>query len=172
MQKADKAANDFVSSMKLLVSKPIAFIALILLSLIEPIVNLSLTFFAGCALCGNTMDTPTIIMLLNIMTLNMYASNAAAIIPTPGNGGALETTMAMTLSNFFKGTTGWVILLCRFFNFYIYIFVGFFMTIYDLIRQIKKERKLMKEAKIIQQQKQENPPLENTPSQKEDKQNK
>lgn len=133
--KAISIANDFNASVRIMAQSPVRFITLVLLSLIEPIVNMSLPFFAAVALGGKQID-PSWALLFNVMTLNIYACNSAAIVPTPGNGGALETTLSFAFATLFSAASGWVIFLCRFCSFYIYLILGFILTIYDFIRQI------------------------------------
>ncbi|MGN0808053.1 MAG: YbhN family protein [Candidatus Coproplasma sp.] len=146
IQKALSTANDFQMSVRTMAKSPVRFIVLILLSLIEPLVNMSLPFFAAIALGGPQVE-PTWSLLFNVMTLNIYACNSAAIIPTPGNGGALETTLSFAFSSLFSGAAGWVIFLCRFCSFYIYLIIGFILTLYDFIRQIVRTVRARKKQK-------------------------
>lgn len=135
VQKAVSIANDFNLSVRTMRQSPVRFFVLILLSLIEPLANLSLPFFAAVALGGPNIQ-PSWALLFNVMTLNIYACNSAAIIPTPGNGGALETTLSFAFATLFSSAAGWVIFLCRFCSFYIYLIIGFILTAFDFVRQI------------------------------------
>ena len=63
-------------------------IPLILISILETLLYLSLPFFAVIAISG---AAPTAELLIQIWCLTAMSFYAASLVPTPGNSGALET---------------------------------------------------------------------------------
>lgn len=135
-----KLVNDYNSSLRMMLKKPLNSIIVILASLLIPIITLSIPYFAVMTLGGAEIE-PSFSLLIMVMSLNMYATTSAALVPTPGNSGALEMTLSFAFASLFSLVSGWAILLSRFCTFYIFVVLGLMVLVWDMIKSMKKEKK-------------------------------
>ena len=144
MQKAEKIVNDFRSGVKIMSRNPLGFIALMLFTLIEVFLTFALPFFVlktFTALdAGSGID-----MMFAVMALNVYASQSVAVIPSPGNSGAMEVVVAKAFSAVAStAVISWAVLTWRFTVYYIYIIIGIGLTVFEFIRKIYRDQKAKK----------------------------
>lgn len=138
-----KVVNDFRASVKIMSQKPLNFALLILLCLAGNLLMYSLPFWIM------KMYKPDIgfEFLVTVTALNIYASQSVAIIPTPGNSGAIEFSSTSAFSILVSGALlSWSVFTWRLCTFYVYLVVGLGFTIFDLIRKIVRNRKQKKES--------------------------
>ncbi len=141
IDKAHRAAEDFVSSFKLMSKAPLHFVVVVLLCLIEPIITLSFPYFLVVAIAN---QAPSVNLWFTVITLNMYAMYAVVIFPTPGNSGFHEATFSLVFSEIATNVLFWVTLSWRFFTYYIYIIIGLVISIYAAIRSAVRSRRAKK----------------------------
>ena len=86
-------------------------------------------------------------MLIAVTAVNIYVAFGVALIPTPGNTGAMEGMGALAFSMFVTGAVQfWSMFSWRFATYYIYILIGLCLTVYEIIRKIYRARKAKKSA--------------------------
>ncbi len=129
--------REYCTAMRELICKWYFLLPLIVLSLIETCINVCIPFFAVVAI-ANVPATAD--LLLQIACLNIISQFSAYLIPTPGNTGAVETTTSFVYASVLmarpgvSAVIGWVILIWRFFTFYIYILSGIGINIFEIAR--------------------------------------
>lgn len=138
-KRAQKGVVDFKNSFVSMLKKPLQTFLLVILCAVEPFLSMTLPYFAVVALAN---VPPSVDLMFEIMTLNVYVSMSATIIPTPGNMGAIETAFMMALTNIATGTLFWTVLGWRLLSFYSYILIGLVMTIVQIARQYKYKKTL------------------------------
>jgi len=139
--RAKKGVADFKYSFVSMLKKPLQSFLLLILCAVEPFLGMTLPYFAVVALGGPNI-VPSTELMFAIMTLNVYVSMSATIIPTPGNMGAIETAFMMTLTTIAEGTLFWTVFGWRLLSFYSYIIIGLVMTIVQIARQNKYKKTL------------------------------
>ncbi|MDE7257139.1 MAG: lysylphosphatidylglycerol synthase domain-containing protein, partial [Clostridia bacterium] len=80
-------------------------------------------------------------MLFTVMALNAFATFGVSFVPTPGNSGVVEGLGALAFSAFAGATLAWSVLFWRLSVFYIYIFIGIGITVFDVIVKNLKYKK-------------------------------
>ena len=83
----------------------------------------------------------------DVVTLNVYSTLSVTVVPTPGNSGAFETILMAAFTKTAEDVLFWVVLTCRSLTYYVYIVVGFGITIFEMIRKAvrrNKEKRLKK----------------------------
>ena len=145
LAKATKVVSDFRTTFKIISKRPLLFITLIILCIVEIFLNFSLPYFfmrtfSGLSSSGAAGDFST---LIAVTAINVYVAFGVSFIPTPGNTGAMEGMGALAFKMFvtsgavqFWSMFGW-----RFATYYIYILIGLCLVIFDLIRKIYRARK-------------------------------
>ncbi len=171
MKKAEKTVNDFRSSIKIMARNPVGFITLIVCIFIETFGTYALPFFVlktfNALPAGSGAD-----MMIAVMALNVYAAQSVAIIPSPGNSGAMEVVVAKAFSAVAStAVLSWAVLTWRFAVYYIYIIIGICLTVYEFIRKIYREQKAKKAAALAEAKGggEPVPPTENSSCEFEDK---
>ncbi len=171
MKKAEKTVNDFRSSIKIMARNPVGFITLIVCIFIETFGTYALPFFVlktfNALPAGSGAD-----MMIAVMALNVYAAQSVAIIPSPGNSGAMEVVVAKAFSAVAStAVLSWAVLTWRFAVYYIYIIIGICLTVYEFIRKIYREQKAKKAAALAEAKGEGEPvpPTENSSCEFEDK---
>ena len=147
MGKATKIVKDFKKCFFIMSNRPLYFILLIFICFFEPIVTLSFPYFLVLAFAKLA---PSWDLLINVMALNIFASYAVAIIPTPGNSGFVETTFTLAFSSIAASVLFGVTFTWRFLTYYIYIVIGLGITIFEIIRKFvraKRQEKAQGEKK-------------------------
>ncbi len=135
-----RLVNEYNSSLRMMIKKPINFIIVIAASLLIPVITLAIPYFSVMTLGGVEIE-PSFSLLITVMSLNMYATTSAALVPTPGNSGALEMTLSFAFASLFSLVSGWAILLSRFCTFYVFVAFGLIVLILDMVRSMKKGKK-------------------------------
>lgn len=138
MDRAHKIVDDFRHSFVIMKNNPLRFFALVLMCFVVPIITYAFPYFVMLSLGSATFD---INLLITIMTLNVYSAFASSISPTPGASGVVETFMMLVMVGFTSAEGFWVVFLWRFFIYYIYIIIGVFITMHDLIRSHIRSKK-------------------------------
>lgn len=135
--KATKVVDDFKNSFKLMATSPVKLILLILVSFGEVSLTFAAPFFImkafNCSVDG---------MLITVMSLNAFATFGVSFIPTPGNSGVVEGLGALAFSAFAGATLAWSVLFWRLTVFYLYIFIGIGITLFDIIAKNVKYKKM------------------------------
>ncbi|MDE7083848.1 MAG: hypothetical protein K2O81_01235, partial [Clostridia bacterium] len=80
-------------------------------------------------------------MLFTVMAINAFATFGVSFVPTPGNSGVVEGLGALAFSAFAGATLAWSVLFWRLSVFYIYIFIGIGITVFDVIVKNLKYKK-------------------------------
>lgn len=139
--RATKVVDDFKNSFKLMATSPIKLILLILVSFGEVGLTFATPFFImkafNCSVDG---------MLLTVMSLNAFATFGVSFVPTPGNSGVVEGLGALAFSAFAGTTLAWSVLTWRLSVFYIYIFIGIGITVFDVIAKNVRYKKSKRNA--------------------------
>ena len=133
--------RDFTASFVSMWKKPLQSILLLILCAAEPFLGMMLPYFSVVALGGSSV-VPSTELMFAIMTLYVYVSMSATIIPTPGNMGAIETAFMLTLTYIAEGTLFWTVFGWRLLSFYSYIIIGLIMTITQIARRNKHKKTL------------------------------
>ena len=146
MGKALNTVNDFRSSIAIMSKKPLNFLALIALCFAEVLLTFA---FPYCILrmfsaIGAEQGFG---MLIQVMALYAFVQQSVAIIPTPGNSGAMEKVIMEALSAVAGGAVlMWSVLTWRMVVYYIYIVIGICLTLYEMFRKIYRKNKAKKLA--------------------------
>ena len=143
MKKYVYEANEYRNSMKLLFTKWWKLLPLIVLCILEVVVHLSMPFFAALAIAGPGVADNLPELWLHTCCLATISFYASSLIPTPGNSGASEamTALVFLAVPHINNVLGWVILLWRFANYYLYILTGIGINIFEIIRSAVRNRR-------------------------------
>ncbi|MDE7454385.1 MAG: flippase-like domain-containing protein [Clostridia bacterium] len=140
---ANAAVDDFRSSFVVMAHKPAHFIALILTCVCEQLLSWAFPFFVLIAFAKELPATWELAFML--MTLNVYSAMSVTVVPTPGNSGPMEIVMGVAIAGalpkLVASASIWVLLGWRFSTYYIYIIVGIFITLFEFIRKLVRNRK-------------------------------
>ena len=146
--KAFKLVKDFKAAFSIMVHHPWRLIVLLLLCAAEVTLVFSLPYFVMRAYNGlpdpNGLET-----FFDVITLNVFATLAVTVVPTPGNSGALESMVMGAFSKIAEEVVFWVVLTWRTLIYYVYILVGFGITIFEMIRNAVNKRKEQRQAKVV-----------------------
>ena len=145
-EKAYKTVHDFRMCFKTIAKRPGHFILLILVSIMEYCVTFALPFFVIMSLKQIEWA-----QLWDVSVLNVFSTFAVSFIPTPGNAGGMEISSALAFQAVASDVSVYAVLIWRFFTYYIYILIGIFITVYDIIkkaiRSLHQKRLNKKEAR-------------------------
>ena len=144
--KAFKAVKDFKAAFSIMIHHPWRFLVLLLLCAAEVTLVFSLPYFVMRAYNG-LPDPNGISTWFDVVTLNVYSTLSVTVVPTPGNSGAFETILMAAFTKTAEDVLFWVVLTCRSLTYYVYIVVGFGITIFEMIRKAvrrNKEKRLKK----------------------------
>ena len=136
---ANSAVDDFRSSFIVMSHKPLHFISLIASCAVEQLLTWALPFFVFIAF--DKGQVPTLDLMIAIMTLNVYTAMAVTVVPTPGNSGLMETVMLAAMNTILTASAVWVIVAWRMSTYYIYIVVGIFITLFEFIRKLNRNKR-------------------------------
>lgn len=139
MAKALKTVDDFISSFKIIIKKPLLLVLFIACCLPENFLTFSVPYFAMEALSCNVDG-----MFFTVMALNVFTTFGVSFIPTPGNSGVVEGMGVLAFSVAAGAALAWCVLIWRFAVYYVYILIGMIITICDLIIKNVKNRKQVK----------------------------
>ena len=141
--KARKVVSDFRNSFAIMSRRPVLFILLIVMCLVEVFLSFAFPYFIMRAYSGIT--TEGIETMFAVAALNTYVILGVALIPTPGNTGAMEGVGALAFSAFVTGSVQfWSMFTWRFAVYYIYIIIGLGITVFEFIRKIVRSRRQKK----------------------------
>lgn len=138
--RATKVVTDFKNSFTLMAKSPLNLILLILVCLTESAITFAMPYFVMKA-----FNCPVDSMAFTIMSLNVYATFGVSFIPTPGNSGVVEGLGALAFSQAAGNTLAWSVLLWRLAVFYVYIFIGLIITVYDMIAKNVRYKRGLKQ---------------------------
>ncbi len=136
--------REYCTAMRTLITKWYFFVPLLVLSLMETCINVCIPFFAVASVAN---VPPSGDFLLQIACLTIISQFSAYLIPTPGNTGAVETTTSFVYASVLmarpevSAVIGWVVLVWRFFTFYIYILSGVGINIFEIARGAVRNRR-------------------------------
>ncbi len=134
--------REYRNSLKAILGKWWHIPPLMVIAFVCGVLHFSVPFFVTVALAG---VAPTMGGFLQMLCLSVLSFYAASLIPTPGNSGALEGAAAIifsaALSATAGGVVGWVVLTWRFLTYYIYIFSGVGINIFEVIRGAYRNRR-------------------------------
>ena len=139
LERGKRAVNNFVTAYVSMLKRPVHTIVLALLCIAEPFLSMVLPFFVVVAIGGSAV-TPSIGLMFEIMTLNVYAQMSAMIVPTPGNSGAVESAFMFALTTLSSGALFWTVFSWRFLSYYSYIIIGTCIVIHQLIKNTLRQR--------------------------------
>lgn len=149
MRKYVYEIEEYRASLKAILRSWWNFIPLVILSLIVAVVSNSIPF---CAVVAIADITPTFDLYIQMLGLSLISFYSSSLVPTPGNSGALEGAASIIFATVLmaqpgvKGVIGWVILAWRLFTYYIYIFSGIGINIFEIIRSAVRNRRARKAA--------------------------
>ncbi len=148
MKKYVYEVEEYRQSLKATFSSFWKIIPFVLLALAEAILYSMMPFFAVLAVAGPNVVESLPRLFLEICCLTMVSFYSASMVPTPGNSVASEamTTLVFLTVTGIESVLGWVILLWRFANFYVYILSGIGINIFEVIRSAVRNRNLLRRS--------------------------
>ena len=146
MAKAEKVVSDFRAGFKIMSRRPLHLIGLVFFCLLEVILTFSLPYFVMRAYSALPTDGGLggLELYFMVIALNIYCTQAVAIIPTPGNAGAIEGVLVSAYVAIAVTSLSWALFTWRFAVYYIYLIIGMGLVIFELIRKIYRARKSKK----------------------------
>ena len=143
MAKAEKVVSDFRAGFKIMSRKPLNLIGLIVFCLLEVLLTFSLPYFVMQGYSALPKDGG-FELYLTVVALNIYCTQAVAIVPTPGSSGVIDAALAGAYVAIAVTSLSWALFTWRFAIYYIYIIIGMGLVIFELIRKIYRARKARK----------------------------
>ena len=143
---------DFSLVSQFIYKKPGNFILLFFLCLTEPLIQLSMPYFVLMAMCGGDLASGALGHMTGwelywmSVVITMYAQYAASYIPTPGASGAMETLFMFGFADLAANKIFWMVMVWRFFNYYVYVICGLGMNVFDIVRSFYRRRRAKKRA--------------------------
>ncbi len=144
MRKYVYEIEEYRSSLRAIFRRWWLIIPLFLICLVGMFISFCIPYFVVVALAD---VAPTGDLLLKILCLSMISYYSASLIPTPGTSGAIETTSSLIFSSVLQTNPevsvviGWIILVWRFFTYYLYILSGIGINIFEIIRGAYRNRR-------------------------------
>ena len=140
--KVRKWFDDFAVFSQFVYKNPLAFLALFLLCLGEPIIELIFPYLVLIAMLGGDVaGMQGSELFFAVMVLAMYATYAATFIPTPGNSGAIEMIFMAAFATITENVLFWFVLFWRFIIYYTWIVLGLGMNVSDFVGNMRRRRK-------------------------------
>lgn len=139
--RATKVVTDFKTAFKVMATSPVKLILLVLVCLAHAVLIFAMPYFVMRVFVQDIS-----VSVLTVMALNAYTIFGVSFIPTPGNTGVMEWLSGLAFSAVAGSTLAWSVLTWRLSVFYLFIFVGIGITIFDIIVKnvkAKRERKLL-----------------------------
>ena len=133
--------------MKLFAKKFLQCLPLLVLCVLETLINYAIPFFVVLAV---SEVEPTFELFMQILCLSTLTRYTALLIPTPGNTGAMEATGSLIFATVsgIQPMLGWVVLVWRFFTYYIYIVSGIGINIFEVIRDAVRQKRRNREERL------------------------
>lgn len=139
--------GEYRRSLKEILKRWWIVIPLLIICLVTVIISFSIPFFTATALANTT---PTWDLWTDMFCGGLLAYFSASLLPTPGSSGGIELTsglvFASVLLTLAPAVSTWIILVWRFFTYYIYIFVGIGINIFEIIRSAVRNRRAKKQG--------------------------
>ena len=154
-EKITKYISDFQDVMKQYAKSPKDFIIMFVISILKLIINYSIPYFVVMTFMPGIEGS----MYIRLLVLSVLVDLSASFFPTPGGAGMSEISFALAFASIVSESNVlvWVILLWRFYSYYIYLILGVFTLSYDMAYgnrkykwQVKKE-KLAEESAVFKQ---------------------
>lgn len=154
-EKITKYISDFQDVMKQYAKSPKDFIIMFVISMLKLIINYSIPYFVVMTFMPGIEGS----MYIRLLVLSVLVDLSASFFPTPGGAGMSEISFALAFASIVSESDilVWVILLWRFYSYYIYLILGVFTLSYDMAYgnrkykwQVKKE-KLAEESAVFKQ---------------------
>ncbi len=139
--------SEYRQSLKAIIRRWWLIIPLFLICLVGMAISFSIPFFVVVSIAN---VPPTLELLIQIEALSMISYYSASLIPTPGSSGAVETTSSLVFATALASNPsvgpviGWVILVWRILTYYIYIFSGIGINIFEIIRSAVRNKRAKK----------------------------
>ena len=148
MAKAEKVVSDFRAGFKIMSRKPLKLIGLVFFCLLEVLLTFSLPYFVmrGYSALPLEGELSGFSLYLTVVALNVYCTQAVAIVPTPGSSGVIDAALAGAYIAIAVTSLSWALFTWRFAIYYIYLIIGMGLVIFELIRKIYRARKAKKSA--------------------------
>ena len=151
MKKYVYEMDEYRHSLKSLIREAWKLIPLVLICVLETATYLLIPFFTVIAIAPVDSELYAE-LLLQIVCLGVISFYSSSLVPTPGNSGANEavTTLALLMivsDPSVNAVTGWIVLVWRFFIYYIYILSGIGINIFEIIRSAVRKRRADRAAK-------------------------
>lgn len=147
MAKAEKVVSDFRAGFHIMTRKPLHLIGLVFFCLLEVLLTFSLPYFVMrgySAFDGSELGGAE--LYFTVVALNVYCTQAVAIVPTPGSSGIIDAALAGAYVAIAVTSLSWALFTWRFAVYYIYIVIGMGLVIFELIRKIYRARKAKRRA--------------------------
>lgn len=147
MKKYVYEVEEYRQSFKLIINNWYKLFPMIFICLLDTAIYLSLPFFAVLAIAGPNVTDNLLLLWMQTSCFTMISYYSSSLVPTPGNSGANEaisTLVFLALAGSINNIIGWVILLWRFANYYIYILSGIGINIFEIIRSAIRNRRAEK----------------------------
>ncbi len=145
--KAEAFVNDFRSAFKIMSHRPLNLIFLMLFCVAEVFLTFSVPYFAMKTFAGLGANDGIYVMI-EVMAINIFVTQSVAVVPTPGNTGAMEGLGALAFSVFVTGSVQfWSMFGWRFAVYYIYVLVGLGITVFEFIRNLVRMRRKKRKEK-------------------------
>ncbi len=128
MQKAISTINDYRASILFMWRSKSTMLAGYLLSVLEKLSEMSITFFVLMA-CSDKIGSFADYLQITALTIHVYA--ATSFIPTPGTAGAAEGGFYLVFKSF------WPMFIWRLFSYYSYLFFGMVVIISNAVKRSK-----------------------------------
>ena len=116
---------------------------LILLCFVEIFLTFAFPYFIMKMFAGLT-DADGITVMFTVMALNIYATMSSSVVPTPGSSGVIEGVLTAAFSTLAGGVLIWTMFAWRFGVYYVYIVIGIFITAFDFVRKLIRNKKQKK----------------------------
>ncbi len=146
--------GEYSNAIKTLFKRWTKLIPLFFLCLLQTLVNTAIPFFTVLALMPNN---PPAELFLQMLCLCIVSQASADLFPTPGNSGAVELSTTFVFSTVvgIEPVLGWVVLIWRFFTYYVYIVTGIGINIFEIIRGAVRRNRALKLEQLQRNQEDE-----------------
>lgn len=155
-EKITKYISDFQDVMKQYASSPKDFLIELLLCLVKFIANYSIPFFVVKFFVPGLEGG----MFVKLLVMSVLVDLSSSFFPMPGGTGLNEISFSAAFSSIVsaEGVLVWVLLLWRFFSYYVYLIQGICIISYDIAYgnrkykwQVRKDN-LVEESKVFKQE--------------------
>lgn len=148
-EKVTKYISDFQDVMKQYAKSPKDFIVMMFLSLAKLVLNYSIPYFVVMVFMPGLEPS----LYVRLMVLSVLVDVSASFFPTPGGAGISEISFASAFGSVVgeNNVLVWVILLWRFYSYYIYLLKGIIVLSYDMAYGNRKYKWQVKREKLVEE---------------------